>query len=142
MLQVEKKKTAQNQNKMKIIDFRRLQKSFRYASKGVIEIVKTEQNIRLHVLMALVVVFLMFFFRTELIEKTVLVLSIVLVLLAETVNSILERVVDAIRPRLHPEAKIMKDIMAAMVLVSAIGAFIVGLIIFIPKVVEKILEIV
>ncbi|MBU1167423.1 diacylglycerol kinase family protein [Patescibacteria group bacterium] len=122
---------------MSFFNLSRLFKSFRYALKGVVEVFKTEQNMRFHLLSALLVLILMFYFDTTGIEKAVLVLVIVLVLLSETINSVLERIVDVIRPRLSAEAKAIKDIMAAMVLVSAVGAVIVGLIIFVPKLFDK-----
>lgn len=122
---------------MKFLNIRRLILSFNYAAKGVIEVFKAEQNIRIHLFSALLVIVAMFYFRTSNLEKAILVLAIVLVFLAETINSILERVVDILRPRLHPEAKTIKDIMAAMVLISAFGAVVIGAIIFIPKIIVK-----
>ena len=56
------------------------------------------------------------------------------VLITELINSLIERVIDYIKPELHPKAKIIKDISAAVVLVAAITSIIVGLIIFIPKI--------
>ncbi|MBU1118994.1 diacylglycerol kinase family protein [Patescibacteria group bacterium] len=116
----------------------RLLKSFKYASTGFFELVKTEQNIRIHLILTAIVVVLMFYFRTTILETSVLIISIVIVLLAEIINSVLERIVDIIKPRLTPEARTMKDIMAAMVLMSSFGAVIIGLLIFVPKIIDKI----
>lgn len=121
---------------MGYLNFGRLLKSFKYASKGLLDIVKTEQNFRFHIFAAVLAICMMFFFETSVVEKSLIVFSILFVFAAEIINSIFERIVDILRPRLHPEAKSMKDIMAAFVLIFAGGAVIIGLIIFIPKVIE------
>jgi diacylglycerol kinase len=65
-------------------------------------------------------------------EIVVIILLITLVLVTELINTIVERVVDILEPRMHPFAKLIKDIMAAIVLISAIMAAFIGFIIFIP----------
>lgn len=124
---------------MSFLNYRRLLKSFTYAWRGLVDIVKTEQNFRFHIFAAIIAVFLMFFFETTGIEKSLIIFAILFVFSAEIINSIFERIVDILRPRLHPEAKAMKDIMAAFVLLFAIGSALVGLIIFVPKFVERFL---
>ena len=54
----------------------------------------------------------------------------------KTINSIFERIIDILRPRFHPEAKIIKDMMAAIVLIASISSVVIGLSIFLPKIFE------
>jgi len=54
------------------------------------------------------------------------------VLILELINTVVERVVDILKPRIHPYARLIKDLMAAVVLISSIVAVIVGIIIFYP----------
>jgi diacylglycerol kinase len=108
-------------------------KSFKYAIKGVIYSFREEQNFRFHVFSAIFVLILMFVLDTSSLEKIFLIFLIGLVIIAELINSIFERIVDIIKPRLHPYAKKIKDMAAAIVLIAAMISFICGLIIFIPK---------
>ena len=62
------------------------------------------------------------------------VLAIVLVIAGEIFNTSIETIVDMVSPQKNEKAKLVKDISAAAVLVLAIGALIIGLIIFIPKI--------
>jgi diacylglycerol kinase len=59
-------------------------------------------------------------------------LIIMWVLITELTNTVVERVVDILKPRIHPYARLVKDIMAAVVLISAVMAVVVGVIIFYP----------
>ena len=67
-------------------------------------------------------------------EAIVLFFVVFGVLIMEILNTIMERVVDILKPRVHPYAKLIKDLMAASVLLSAILAVVTGLIIFLPYV--------
>lgn len=113
-------------------NFRKLFKSFRYASRGLKYALKNEQNFQLEILIGMFIVILMFLFPTRSLEKIALFIVIFAVLVIELINTIFERVVDMLKPRVHPYAQLVKDIMAAAVLLSSIGAVIVGVIIFWP----------
>lgn len=113
----------------------RITKSFKYAIKGIVYSFKEEQNFRFHVVSAVFVFILMFVLDTSLLEKAFLIFLIGLVIIAELVNSIFERIVDIIKPRLHPYAKKIKDMTAAIVLIAALVSLVCGLIIFIPKII-------
>lgn len=54
---------------------------------------------------------------------------------AELFNSAVEQIIDYIKPEMHPKAKIIKDVAAGAVLVTAIIALIIGVIIFLPKII-------
>jgi len=74
----------------------------------------------------------MFYFRVKPWETVALVLVIVSVLVLELLNTIFEHLSDILKPRLHHYINIIKDLMAAAVLLASLGAIVVGLIIFWP----------
>jgi len=121
---------------MPVIKPGRVLLSFKYAFKGITHALREEQNMRVHFLAVAVVVVLAIFFQVSAIEAIVLVVVAALVIMAELINTALERVVDVIKPRMHPYAKSIKDMQAAMVLMASLAALVVGLIIFLPKVLE------
>lgn len=93
---------------------------------------KEEQNFRIQIIAGLVVFVLMFVFETRDWEKVALILVISFVLVLELINSIFERVVDMMKPRVHFYVEAIKDTMAAAVFLASLTALAVGLIIFIP----------
>lgn len=97
---------------------------------------KHEQNFRLQLVAAAIVIILIFVFELRRSEILVLLLLILSVLMLELLNSALEKFVDILKPRLLKQVQVVKDMMAAMVLLTAIGAVIIGTIIFWPHVVE------
>lgn len=108
-------------------------RSLTNASRGIKYAAK-EQNFRIQIIISIIVIFFAQYFDVRAWEKLTLVLIIVLILVLEILNSVFERVVDILEPRVHPYAKIIKDMMAAAVLISALGAVIIGLIIFGPRI--------
>lgn len=114
-----------------IFSFRKFTKSFTHAFRGFKYIFK-EQNFKVQVGFAVLVIFFIFFFKLKIWETVALVMMIVLVLVLEIVNSIFERIVDILEPRVHPYAKVIKDMMAAAVLIASLGAVFVGVVIFWP----------
>ncbi|KKR48864.1 MAG: Diacylglycerol kinase [Candidatus Magasanikbacteria bacterium GW2011_GWC2_40_17] len=111
---------------------RKTVKSFYYALKGLSLIIKEEQSFRIQLVVAAVVFFLMFYFPLRNYEKMVLILVVAFVLVLELINSIFERFVDLMKPRLHFYVESIKDVMAAAVLLASLAALLIGLIIFIP----------
>lgn len=114
----------------------KLNRSFIHAARGIRYAVKFERNFRIELIMACFVAALIPVFRVKNWEAIVLILMISWVLAIELLNTVLERVVDILKPRIHPYARLIKDIMAAVVLISSIAAFIIGLIIFLPYFLE------
>jgi diacylglycerol kinase (ATP) len=106
--------------------------SFRYAFAGIGYLLWTQRNAKIHTAIGVIAVALGFVLRIERGEWLALVLTIVLVLAAEGVNTAVEAAVDLASPAYHPLAKIAKDVAAGTVLLTAIGAVIVGLILFLP----------
>ena len=111
-------------------NLRKLITSFRHAFRGLKYMLRNEQNFQVEILIGIFVVVLMFLFPTRKLEKIALFIVIFTVLVVELVNSMFERIVDILKPRIHPYAQLVKDITAAAVLLSSIGAIVVGTIIF------------
>jgi diacylglycerol kinase len=108
--------------------------SFGYAFKGIATLFKTQINARIHAVVLTLVVLAGLYFNIERTEWLVITLVAALVLSAEAMNTAVEFVVDLVSPDYHPLAGKAKDVAAAAVLLAAFGAIIVGLIIFLPKV--------
>lgn len=104
--------------------------SFYYALQGLQTAYQEERNIRSHCLSALIVIILGLFFPLSAIEWALLILVICLVIILELINTIIENVVDFITDDIHPQAKKIKDMAAASVLVTSMLATIIGLIVF------------
>jgi len=107
-------------------------RSLKHAIDGLSYAVKHERNFRIELFLAVVVVCLIFIFRVKNWETIVLIIMIMWVLIAELINTVLERVVDILKPRIHPYAHLIKDLMAGVVLISAVVSVVVGIIIFYP----------
>lgn len=108
-------------------------KSIKYAIKGIVLMLKTEPNAWIHAIATLLVVALGIFFTLTGTEWLLLVLSVSSVWVAESFNTALEFLADAVTKEFHPLLKKAKDVSAGAVLISAIGSAIVGFIIFVPK---------
>ncbi|MGC9049142.1 MAG: diacylglycerol kinase family protein [Patescibacteria group bacterium] len=111
-----------------------LQRSFHDAFRGLVYTFRYELSFRCQTLIAIIVLFLAFYFPLRMYERVVVILLVVLVLILELVNSVVERIIDLFRPRIDHVAKIIKDIMAGAVLLSAIFSAIIGWIIFWPHI--------
>ena len=111
-------------------ELRRFKRSLKHAFDGIVYAISHEKNFRIDIMIAIFVIILMFIFKLKNWEVIVLILMIMWVLILELVNTVLERVVDILKPRIHPYAHLIKDLMAAVVLISSLVAFIIGIIIF------------
>lgn len=111
---------------------RRLLRSTKHAVRGIFFTLKNERNFRVETGVALVVLFLMYWLPLSHTEDLVLILAIVSVLAMELVNTAVERVMDILKPRVHPYAKVVKDVMAGAVFLVSFGALLVGTVIFLP----------
>ena len=109
--------------------------SFSYPIKGLKYAYRNEQNLAVDVGIALIVVIFGFIFKVNKYEWAILALTIGLVISCELMNTAIEATVDLVTEEYHPLAKVAKDTSAAAVFVFAIVAVIVGLIIFLPKVI-------
>jgi undecaprenol kinase len=107
-------------------------KSLRYACRGLGYVIRHEKNFQNELVVGILVVFAMIYFNLAKWETVLLFLVIMVTLIMELLNTVMERVVDMLKPSVHPYAKLIKDLMAAAVLVTSILAIVVGVIIFYP----------
>lgn len=118
-----------------MISFQRLWKSLNYAIAGIVRITEEEQSFRLQMIAAGGVFGLMIAMDTlQVWERVALIFMVIMVLVLEIVNSIFERLIDAVSPRVSPIVRDIKDMMAGAVLLTAIAAVMVGFLIFWPHV--------
>lgn len=111
-------------------------KSFEYAFEGVLHAFKSNRNIRIHLLVAVTVVFISLYFHVTPFEMSILGVMILLVLSSEMINTAIEEMVNLITNEHRKEAKTAKDVSAGMVLVTSIGSVIVGILIFVPHILK------
>ncbi len=111
---------------------RELKKSFTCAFRGLKYALTSERNFQIEFLVAVFVGTLILIFDIKSWEAIVLVAMIMWVLIIELANTVVERVVDILKPRVHPYVRLIKDMMASVVLISAVFAAAVGIIIFYP----------
>lgn len=120
---------------------RRLLTSFKFALEGLIYAFKTQRNLQIHITIGFLVILVAFLLKVSLPEIIILLLTITLVIVCEIVNTAIELSLDVINgEKYHPLVKIIKDVVAASVLLSSINAVIVGSIIFvryIGKIISK-----
>lgn len=119
----------------KVLSIKRLRKSFGYAFKGIDDVIEHEPNMKIHVVVAILVVIMAFILKVSIIEWIILVLLIGGVLAAETINTTIENLVDMYTKEYDEKVKIVKDTAAGTVLILAITSAIIGLIIFVPKII-------
>ncbi|MDR1521262.1 MAG: diacylglycerol kinase family protein [Streptococcaceae bacterium] len=111
--------------------------SFEFAITGIKTSLDEEKNMKKHVLLAILAIIFGFIFRISLYEWLWILLAIFLVVMAEILNSVIENVVDlATGYHYHSLAKKAKDMSAGAVLLMAIFAVLVGIIIFLPKIIK------
>ena len=106
--------------------------SFKDAARGIAHTFKHEQNFRFQSLAAVLVLTAAFLLPLKTWEQILIILLVVMVLTMELLNTALENFTDLLKPRLHHYVSIIKDVMAAAVLLTSLGALIIGLIIFLP----------
>jgi len=109
-------------------------KSTNHAMRGLSLFMKTTHNAWVHFFFAILAVYLGFTLCISSIEWVMLVLTIGIVILFEIINTAIEIDIDLTSPTYHPYARDTKDVAAGAVLVSVLMAGIVGLIIFLPKI--------
>ena len=110
-----------------------LVESFNAAIEGFVYVFKSQRNMRLHFLMGLFAVLLGVLLKFTYIEVIALCLTIAFVLFAEMFNTAIEYTVDLVSQEYHPLARIVKDIGAGAVLLSAITAIVIGYLLFVSK---------
>ena len=118
----------------KSFSFRQRLRSFRYAFRGISFMVKTQHNFWIHLTIAALVIVAGFLFCISLTEWALIIFAIGLVLSAEAFNSAIEQLTDLLSPNIHPRAGRVKDLAAGAILITAMAAALIGLLIFVPKI--------
>jgi diacylglycerol kinase len=106
--------------------------SFGFAWQGIVYVVRTQRNARVHLGAAVVALLLALALHLGRLEIALLVACIMVVIAAEMVNTVAESIVDLVTDRFHPLAKVAKDAAAGAVLVTAIGSAAIGLLLLGP----------
>lgn len=118
------------------INIRKALKSFRYAGVGIYDLFRHENNAKIHLLAAILIVAAGIGFKLSVTEWCIITIQIALVWSAEAFNTAIEKLADTVTTDYHPSIKIVKDVAAAGVLILAISAVIVAGFIFLPKIWE------
>jgi len=109
--------------------------SFKYAFNGFCELIKNEPNARIHTAVSIIVIIGGIVLNLNTIEWVCIFFAIGLVISMEAINTALENLSDFVSPQKHAQIKKVKDIAAFAVLFCAIISVIIGLLIFIPKII-------
>lgn len=118
----------------KSFDFKKFVKSFGHAIDGVVYLLSNEQNARVHTILTIMVGIGAYIFQISRIEAAVLFMAVILVFAIEIINTAIEKVFDLLHPGDHEVIKAVKDAMAGAVLISAVIAFVVAVLIFLPRI--------
>lgn len=108
--------------------------SFKNAFSGFFWAIKSQPNYKIHFILSFIAMVLGFYLNISYLEWLVIILLIIIGLLIETVNTAFEVTTDCIDTRWREDIKIAKDVSAASMLVFSIGASILAVVIFIPKI--------
>lgn len=107
-----------------------------FAIEGIRVAIRYNRNIRIHIIIAILVVISTFIFGLNQFEKAIICMIILLVISAEMINTAIEEVVDLVTKDYREEAKYAKDVSAGMVLIVATGSIAVGFLVFTPHVLK------
>ena len=111
--------------------------SFNYAFEGIIHVLRTQRNLRIHFAIAALVLVLALVVNVTKLELIVLLLSIAFVLIAEMLNTAIEAAIDIATTSFDPMAKLAKDIAAGAVLIASVNALAVGYLVFSNKIADR-----
>jgi len=108
-------------------------RSFRYARLGVSHALRYERNLWLQTFVALLVLAAAVWLKLSAVELAIVVLAVALVIVTEMVNTAIEETVDLVKPENHPLAALAKNIAAGAALTAAAFSVVIGLLIFLPR---------
>ncbi|HEV8228809.1 MAG TPA: diacylglycerol kinase family protein [Candidatus Limnocylindria bacterium] len=114
-----------------------LLRSFRFAFEGLVHLLRTQRNARIHVVIAGAALVIAAWLQLPPAEWAILVLTIALVISLEILNTAMELAVTLASPEIHPMAKAAKDLSAAMVFVAAVASLLVGMLLFVPRLLAR-----
>lgn len=120
---------------LKSKDKRTFKGSVKNCLDGISYVTKSEKNFKREIALGIIALILSYILKIDKIEFIIVLTMICLVLTAEIINTAIERTVDLVTKEYHELARIAKDVSAGSVLVTSIFALIIGIIIFIPKII-------
>lgn len=120
---------------LKSKDKRTFKGSVKNCLDGISYVTKSEKNFKREIALGIIALILSYILKIDKIEFIIILTMICLVLTAEIINTAIERTVDLVTKEYHELARIAKDVSAGSVLVTSIFALIIGIIIFIPKII-------
>jgi len=116
------------------VNFKKFLLSFKFAISGIRVIFREEQSFRVQIIIAVLVIISTFYFKLSEVEAVVVFTIIFLVLMAELINSLFERILDVVHLSNDHRVKKIKDMSAGIVLFCCIMASIIGFLIFWPHI--------
>lgn len=119
-----------------MLNLKTFYRSFGYALEGLKLAVEHDQNVRIHLIIALLVIATSLYFQITAFEFLFVIFSIFFVVITELINTAIEEMTNLIVKEHRREAKIAKDVAAAAVLLSALFALTVGAVVFAPYIVS------
>ena len=111
-----------------------LLQSFNFAFEGIVFVLRHQRNMQIHFAVAIIVIIASFFFQLTRLELMALFTAIAFVLIAEMLNTAIERAIDSFSSDYNPSAKIAKDVAAGAVLIATVNALAVAYLIFYERV--------
>ncbi len=109
---------------------------FKYAFRGLVYVARDEKNARIHLLIAVTALLLGWVLDVSNAELAAIFFAILIVFLAEIINTAIEKTLDLIDTNHNAQIAIIKDMAAGAVLIASIGAAIIGTVIFIPYITD------
>ncbi len=116
--------------------FRKHTISFKHAFEGMIWAFKSQPNYRIHLFLSFLSLVGSYILKVSYFEFLLILALITFGLVIETINTSIEEATDAIDTKIREDIKISKDVAAAAVLIYAIGATVIALMIFVPKIMK------
>lgn len=120
---------------LKSKDKRTFKGSVKNCLDGISYVTKNEKNFKREITLGIIALILSYILKIDKIEFIIILTMICLVLTAEIINTAIERTVDLVTKEYQELARIAKDVSAGSVLVTSIFSLIIGIIIFIPKII-------
>ena len=109
--------------------------SWRKAFSGILYAIKSQRNIKVQLVIAIIVAICAIYFKLNITECMFLSFATMLVIITEVMNTAVEEVVNLCTNKYHPLAKIAKDVAAGAVVLSALNAVIIAIFIFVSKII-------
>ena len=123
-----------------MIDVRKVLRSFRFAGQGILDLFRFENNAKVHLLIAGLVIVAGFLLNISRVEWAIILTQIGLVWAAEAFNTAIEKLCDFVSPGQHPQIKAIKDLSSGAVLILAITAVITGIMILGGRLLELLMR--